>query len=384
MDIQQVCISSALSGSLVALLCTPFDVVKNYWQYTAISSSSSPGARGSPPPPAAAAAADYYRAVTAATAAAGRSQRADGAAGTSSSSSSSSSSSGCKAQGPCAKVGVNAKTSSMKVAANLYRARGPLVFWRGLGPAIGVLVPANIIFFSLYERRNPEGSAAAAGVAARTAAVVFTAPIELVRTQLQARCCTANTKSAAFFLLQQTLRNEGVGGLFKGVVPTIIRDAPFSAFYWPLTEAANRAFRRLLTASNSSENTTTTTSSSSSSSLGVVQGFRDRAIIPFLSGASSAAVACVLTHPFDVIKTRVQAAQLGPRAALGEAPRGPVWYLSRGVREAFYEVYAAQGLKGFGVGLLPRLLKIVPSCAVLLATYEATKALWGSSLLDQM
>lgn len=108
-------------------------------------------------------------------------------------------------------------------------------------------------------------------------------------------------------------------------------------------------------------------------------------MIPFIAGAGSSAIACVLTHPFDVVKTRVQAAQMmqkegGPQAAR----RGALWYFGRGVRDACNEVYTAQGLKGFGVGMLPRLLKIVPSCAVLLATYEATKALWGSSLLDQM
>ncbi|OEH79056.1 mitochondrial carrier family protein [Cyclospora cayetanensis] len=181
--------------------------------------------------------------------------------------------------------------SSLQVATKLYRAKGPLIFWRGVGPAVGVLVPANIIFFTLYERRDPEGSAAVAGVAARTAAVICTAPIEL--------------------------------------------------------------------------------------------RFRDGAVIPFLSGASSAAVACVLTHPFDVVKTRVQASQLRPQGPSGAASGGPLWYFFRGVREACTEVYGANGFRGFGVGLLPRLLKIVPSCAVLLATYEATKALCGSSLLDQ-
>ncbi|XP_026192542.1 solute carrier family 25 member 39 [Cyclospora cayetanensis] len=362
MDIQQVCVSSALSGSLVALLCTPFDVVKNYWQYTAIASPAGTAAAAAAAAPDAAAASGPFRCSPTA-----------GSAALHSGSSSS------RAGQPSAKVGgASTHMSSLQVATKLYRAKGPLIFWRGVGPAVGVLVPANIIFFTLYERRDPEGSAAVAGVAARTAAVICTAPIELVRTQVQARCCGGDSKPAAISLIRETIKAEGIGGLFKGVVPTIIRDAPFSAFYWPLTTATTRFFRRLLVASEGSGD-----SSESSSSSTSVQRFRDGAVIPFLSGASSAAVACVLTHPFDVVKTRVQASQLRPQGPSGAASGGPLWYFFRGVREACTEVYGANGFRGFGVGLLPRLLKIVPSCAVLLATYEATKALCGSSLLDQ-
>ncbi|KAL8270881.1 hypothetical protein Esti_005175 [Eimeria stiedai] len=359
MDLKQVVVSSALSGSLVALLCTPFDVVKNHSQYSALAAAAR------------------------AAAAAGSS---DGRSGASQATSSSSGRAWARHGG---RVG----SSSWAVAARLYRAKGVWVFWRGLLPAIGVLVPSNVIFFALYEQRDPHQSNAVAGVGARTVAVICTAPVELVRTQLQASC-SSSSSNAAVSLLRHTLRTEGVGGLFKGVVPTIIRDAPFSFFYWPLTAATSKALRRLLRPPESDP---------SSSSRGKVEGFLEQAVVPFLAGAGSSAVACVLTHPFDVIKTRVQAAQMlsesvdaslggsDPRAASKASPRPgrrapllPLWQLGRGMRDACTDVFRAQGLRGFTVGLVPRLLKIVPSCAVLLGTYEATRALWGSSLLDQM
>ena len=43
----------------------------------------------------------------------------------------------------------------------------------------------------------------------------------------------------------RTLKQEGVGALWKGVIPTLVRDVPFSALYWELYEAGKRLTRRL-------------------------------------------------------------------------------------------------------------------------------------------
>lgn len=366
MDLQQVLVSSAVSGLLVGSLCTPFDVVKNYWQFNPACASN----------------------------------RAD--------------------------------LSACSVVRLLYRQQGISGFWRGLVPAYGTIIPANVTFFVAYERRPPDESPAWAGIKARAAAVVVTAPMELARTTMQASLGYPKDRATLRQVLSQTVKLGGIFSLWKGVLPTLIRDLPFSAIYWQSTEYMKAMNERYLKGTDprnkrmsgrrpqpvnsdpcrqaaggekegvsSGQKLRQSTSVSAVSPLACsslplsssVSGIEARKsflssslyqsfVFPFFSGALASAVACVVTHPFDVIKTNIQAGshQIDPDLRR----MGYLQLLSRGVVDISRSIYNQQGLKGFSVGLTPRLLKIVPSCAVLLASYEVTKYLCGESLLDSM
>ncbi|KFH12194.1 mitochondrial carrier superfamily protein [Toxoplasma gondii VAND] len=358
MGLQQVLVSSSVSGFLVGSICTPFDVVKNFWQFN----------------PA------------------------------------------CEAN--------RANLTSSHVVRVLYRQHGLTGFWRGVVPAYATIIPANVTFFFAYERRRPDESPAWAGIKARAAAVVVTAPMELVRTRMQASIGMPGQCQTIRQVLGQLIQLGGVFSLWKGVLPTLVRDLPFSAIYWqtaeymkawgdsfitrnanPLTtfhspdmptHSRQRDGRSLsvrdtpgasssLSPSSPAAAASCSHSSSASKahlpaifSSSLYQSF----VFPFFSGAVASAIACVVTHPFDVLKTNVQAGcqQIEPHAR----KMGYIHLVSRGFVDVAKTVYAQQGLQGFTVGLTPRLLKIVPSCAVLLASYEVTKYLYSQSLLDSM
>ena len=42
--------------------------------------------------------------------------------------------------------------------------------------------------------------------------------------------------------VRSSLKVEGITGLWKGYFPTLYRDVPFSALYWPLYECFKRYF----------------------------------------------------------------------------------------------------------------------------------------------
>merc|ERR1719290_483418 len=99
---------------------------------------------------------------------------------------------------------------------------------------------------------------------------------------------------------------------------------------------------------------TTTSSSSASSSSNALK-------INFLSGATSALFATILTQPFDVLKTRTQ-------IRLGEANfvvNGTASGLSESVWRSAAGVVRVHGVAGLYAGIVPRLMKVIPACAIM-------------------
>ncbi len=76
--------------------------------------------------------------------------------------------------------------------------------------------------------------------------------------------------------------------LWRGLTPTLWRDVPFSAIYFAGYEAAKRS----LTGGGLGE--------------GNAAGSGEEFGVAFVAGAASGSLAAVLTHPFDVIKTKLQ------------------------------------------------------------------------------
>jgi len=145
----------------------------------------------------------------------------------------------------------------------------------------------------------------------------------------------------------------GWRGLFRGLGPTLLRDAPFSAIYWASYEflKAEHGLPRLLnnhvnSGHNKNNNTTTT-----SSGLGTYVA----------AGSVSGMVAAAVTTPADVVKTRMQAGD-GSRAVL--------------MREVVKDVMNTEGPAGFTRGIAARVAKVTPACAIMMGSYELIKQVW--------
>ena len=91
----------------------------------------------------------------------------------------------------------------------------------------------------------------------------------------------------------------------------------------------------------------------------------------FACGALSGAVAAFLTTPFDVLKTRRQVVNRAAEVASGG---GVAFDTSRSTPRLVLDIARAEGFGALLAGVVPRVVKVAPSCAIMISTYEMGKS----------
>ncbi|GMM32928.1 Mtm1 protein [Saccharomycopsis crataegensis] len=239
--------------------------------------------------------------------------------------------------------------------------------WKGVSLALFIAIPGNMVYFAGYDHLKSNipfipsyFTPLVSGAIARTGAVIAIAPIELVKTRFQAMPSSSSSSSSSSSplttLLKDTIhavRVRGLGQLFKGLELTLWRDVPFSAIYW----ASYEFFKHRLSLLNRINNSS------------------DVAFVSFLSGSLSGTIAAIATNPFDVGKTRLQVAADEPADTAGV--RNTLIKRLRKKRPSMFkflgDIAKNEGVGALYVGLTPRILKIAPSCAVMISSYEISK-----------
>jgi len=239
--------------------------------------------------------------------------------------------------------------STLATMSNVVRAEGVGSLWSGMTTTLAMAVPSNMLYFTAYDELKgvltaaaPVGSLAAtftplvAGVAGRVVTASAMSPLELVRTKAMA----AGSRINVVTLLRREVAAHGVASLWRGLSPTLWRDVPFSGVYWMGYARPKAAL------------------------LG-----RARRGAGLASGSLSGAVAATITTPFDVIKTRRQvqayrSAQCG--TAVPCSTLDTVRFIAR-----------EEGAGGLFAGVGPRVAKVAPACAIMIASYELGKRWLG-------
>lgn len=257
--------------------------------------------------------------------------------------------------------------SSWKNLFKIVRHEGPLVLWSGLPPTLLMAIPNTVIYFTAYDNlktllgfgaststTTSLGIAFVSGAAARFAAVTVISPLELVRTKMQSASMSYDQIGAA---VKDAVSRGGWRSLWSGWTPSVLRDVPFSGFYFCGYEMAKTFYGGMMESSISPP----------LSSSATVK-------INFLSGATSALFATVLTQPFDVLKTRTQI-RLGDANFVdgknGASPFESVWRSASGV-------VRVHGVAGLYAGVIPRLMKVIPACAIMITSYEYFKEVFAA------
>jgi solute carrier family 25 protein 39/40 len=179
-----------------------------------------------------------------------------------------------------------------------------------------------------------------AGCTARCFAVTVVNPLELIRTKMQSEKMSYSDVGKAF---KQMINKYGVRGLFKGLFPTIMRDAPFSSIYWTSYETYKRV-------------------------LGITQPVL---LESFIGGGLSGMIAAFVTTPFDVIKTHQQI-EFGEKFIYSKNGNGNKKQMTS-TYDTMRNIMRSRGIAGFYAGLIPRLFKVVMACAVMISSYEVGK-----------
>lgn len=269
------------------------------------------------------------------------------------------------------------------------RNEGITTLWRGLSPTLAMTVPGNIIYFTGYDwlrynKKSPisriatENSAPLiAGAVARILAAGVVSPIEMFRTRMQASRSTGGGHFAETVNgVGEMVASHGYTSLWRGLTLTLWRDVPFSGLYWwgyesiraVLTEARERGRGHHLR----TESSRSRARSRSQSRENHTATFTDS----FIAGASSGAVASVLTMPFDVGKTRRQVfVDTGTQTPGVEKVLAPE---ERSMPRFLWHIFKTEGVSGLWKGWIPRTLKVAPACAIMISSYEVGKRTFRS------
>jgi solute carrier family 25 phosphate transporter 23/24/25/41 len=129
----------------------------------------------------------------------------------------------------------------------------------------------------------------------------------------------------------------GLRGLYRGLLPTILGIAPYVALNFTTYETLKRQVAHVM--------------------------HRDPTVHEkLICGGTAGAVAQTITYPLDVLRRRLQ---------VHGSPQSEYRY--SGVWNAATNMYTKEGWRAFYKGMLPNLLKVVPSMSVSFVTYEMTQ-----------
>lgn len=251
-----------------------------------------------------------------------------------------------------------------QILASIPSVEGWRALFKGLGPNLVGVVPARAINFWAYGNgkrilsENFFGGKESAGVhllAAASAGIITgtaTNPIWLVKTRLQLDKQNAEGGKRqyrnAVDCVRQTVRSEGLRGLYRGLSASYLGVSE-STLQWVLYEQAKRSLsRRQEDLLRSGRQAT----------------FWDRTVewTGKLTAAGGAKfVAALITYPHEVVRTRLRQAPVDKR--------GNVKY--KGLWSCFKLVFKEEGVAALYGGLVPHMLRVVPSAAIMFGVYEA-------------
>ncbi|KAL7939739.1 mitochondrial carrier domain-containing protein [Trichoderma chlorosporum] len=293
----------------------------------------------------------------------------------------------------CAVQEVQKKTyySTIDGLRKIARNEGFTTLWRGLSPTLVMTIPANIIYFTGYDwlRFNPvspfsgfstDYAPLVAGSVARLLAATSVSPIELIRTRMQAAsgASTTNHLVETFKGIQSMVATYGYTSLWRGLTLTLWRDVPFSGLYWwgyesirsRISDIREERRGRPLNRDEIDEFGLTAARRRSQSRENHTETFLDS----FAAGATSGALASILTMPFDVGKTRTQIYHDSPRRVAGAAQAPEEQNMVR----LLWHIFKTEGFPGLWRGWIPRTLKVAPACAIMISSYEVGKRAFRS------
>jgi len=162
----------------------------------------------------------------------------------------------------------------------------------------------------------------------------ITYPIDTAKVRLQLQSGATGTTQYRGMLdcLSTVTRQEGLGGLFNGINPALVRQVCYSSLTLVLYEPIRDAI------SDPTED------------------------IPFykrlLAAGTSGAIAITVFNPTEILKTQMQASSTGPKLSMLDVTKA---------------VYRGDGIRGFWAGVQPNIARTFLVNAAELGTYDQAK-----------
>lgn len=245
---------------------------------------------------------------------------------------------------------------------------GVLSLWKGNGANVVRVVPVYALKFALndvfkdmaralHRRQTPLATTAAnlsfwekalAGTLAGLFQIIATYPLEVVRTRLTMGPGLGIQYGGIMDCFSQTLRNEGVAGLYKGIGPTIASGAPYVGLQMSCYDALRTAIIAIPLCSTSDGN----------------GGKRPTVLAQLACGAAAGVFAQTVTYPGDTIRRRMQTnGANGTKALYTDA------------FNCLRVTVAEEGVAGLYRGVLTNAVRSVPGAAIQFLAYETLQKL---------
>jgi len=260
------------------------------------------------------------------------------------------------------------------------RVEGWRALFKGLGPNLIGVVPARAINFFAYGNgkriiaNNLNDGKEAAWVhllaAAQAGIITGTAtnPIWLVKTRLQLDKSSAEKAGVgqtgrkyknALDCTMQTIRQEGIRGLYRGLTASYL-GVTESTLQWVLYEQMKKylANRQTRLIASGRKPTTWDETVSWAGKLG--------------AAGSAKFVAALATYPHEVVRTRLR------QAPITVSGSGKPQLKYTGLVQCFKLIWKEEGMAALYGGLVPHMLRVVPSAAIMFGTYEAVLRMLGT------
>lgn len=259
---------------------------------------------------------------------------------------------------------VQAPLGPIGTARRIIEREGFIALYKGLSAVYAGIIPKMAIRFVSFEQYRDWGSTFVktqqwnisptsvtftAGLASGlTEAIVVVTPAEVCKIRMQGQYHSmmdpSQMQHRKYTNVIQTavtiVREEGLGALYKGVVPTMLRQG--------CNQAVNFTAYNIIKTNVMDWQGTTELASWQSLAIGGLSG----------------GMGPLVNNPLDVIKTRLQKQVVVP----GRPPK------YSGLISGMAIVAREEGVFALWKGIVPRLLRIVPGQAITFMTYEAVSA----------
>ncbi|KAL7581738.1 hypothetical protein ACA910_022275 [Epithemia clementina (nom. ined.)] len=256
---------------------------------------------------------------------------------------------------------VTASLGPLGTAHRIIQREGVFALYKGLTAVYTGIIPKMAIRFLSFEQyrellakfeKNGEKTSRVtfmAGLASGlTEAVVVVTPAEVCKIRLQSQYHSLmdasqmqhrkykNVVQTAFLIVKE----EGIGALYKGLVPTMLRQGINQAVNFTCYNAAKKCVMKWQNTDH-------------------LEHWQSLVL-----GGLSGGVGPIVNNPLDVVKTRLQKQVVVP----GKEPK----YTS--LVQACLVIAREEGVLALWKGITPRLLRIVPGQAITFMTYEAVSS----------
>ncbi|KAM6496921.1 Mitochondrial carrier domain containing protein [Amanita muscaria] len=221
---------------------------------------------------------------------------------------------------------------------------GMRALWRGVTSVVLGAGPAHAVHFGTLEAvkelagGNQGGSTwvatSLAGASATIASDALMNPFDVIKQRMQVH---KSEFRSVFTCARTILRHEGLSAFYVSYPTTLAISIPFNAIQFTVYEHCKNFMNPRKEYSPTSH---------------------------IVSGAVAGAMAAAVTTPLDVAKTILQTRGASSEADIRNA---------RGMMDAFKVIWRRDGFRGFGRGLTPRVLTIMPSTALCWLSYEFFK-----------